>query len=53
MIGFAPSVRTTISQTTKSEIELILKSQNQEVDLEEGILVDINLASQEVLVTQI
>ena len=53
MIGFAPSVRITISQTRKSAIVLVVKSPNREVEVEEGILVDINLASQEVLVTQI
>ena len=53
MIGFAQSVRITISQTRNSAIVLVVKSPNREAEVEEGILVDINLASQEVLVTQI
>ena len=37
----------------RSAIVLVVKSPNREVEVGEGILVDIILASQEVLVTQI
>ena len=53
MIGFVPSVRITISQIRKSAIVLVVRSLNREAEVEGGILVDINQASQGVLVTQI
>ena len=40
MIGFARSVRITISQIRKSAIVLVVKSLNREARVGEGILVD-------------
>ena len=60
MIGSALSAKITILLIRKSEIVLVVSSQNPEVVVEgeilavEGeILVDINLANQEILIIQI
>tara|TARA_Y100001934_G_scaffold221554_1_gene264140 strand:- start:619 stop:780 length:162 start_codon:yes stop_codon:yes gene_type:complete len=53
VIGSALSAKITILLIRKSAIVLVVSSQNPEVVVEEGILVDINLANQEILIIQI